>query len=811
MDSLTERIASLGLGDLLDGDNAFSVASVESATDAFWQQPLFFASVMTPLLVRFLCAFKRAPAPRSAAAHKGSAAADGGGSSGRSTPAKIASRVFQLLWTILVLFFVACVGAVVYVVTMWNGAVVTLPCIALLFVTARSTKRPAFVYDLCVSVGVCFLLSALTVVNTDTMLTHVVVSQDPAHAKAYRTIQEGIDAVREGGSVRVIPGHYRERLVVNKNIYLLGMGASPSDTVVSLPPGAADSAVLMFASDSVATNIRIEGGAAGAAAGGGGGGGGDGCTPLVYFGDSFLGSALTDVEVAGCSGACLYSVAGHPFLAHRLRRVTLLAGGAAGEKKEFDDVLLQTKDEVVGMKPGQVCPLKVAGAEGSSAAVAAAEAAAGGKGGPQAGGGALPAKTEVARVVDAVAKTTRPHVKTLVLLLRWLDASAHWTIVVYRWTVKHVLPVAVQWGHFAGTHTAAGGRAFMRGFRSFLCGAVDYVPICPADRHEWMFVVGSWVHSMVGDSFTYAFVFLIDAGQFFLSHVVTPILSYAAAYLPMMAFGFLSGYFATSQYLQVGIHLLSGLGTASYVFSGDLLSLFSNGPFNTVLLLGKNSTVLIPLGIEYLGSVFVIASAWIIVPLILPFINVYVTMILIHVALPLQSIYSFVKRHNKGAWVKRYDYWALMFLGRVVVQLQPTIVFCLVAGVVLFLRHLNGATPDVSADKVAEADSARALEKAKEAEAKREVTRKLEEQQEKEDAAKKAAADEKEAEKKKKKKNEEAKKTPAAASPEKEKKKAAAAPEADSPTEAKKDEKDEKEKEKDTEKEKEKMQEKVSA
>ena len=49
-------------------------------------------------------------------------------------------------------------------------------------------------------------------------------------------------------------------------------------------------------------------------------------------------------------------------------------------------------------------------------------------------------------------------------------------------------------------------------------------------------------------------------------------------------------------------------------------------------------------------------------------------MLLIHVALPLQSIYSFVKRHNKGAWLKRYDYWALMFLGRVVVQLQPTIV-----------------------------------------------------------------------------------------------------------------------------------------
>ena len=631
MDSLTERIASLGLGDLLDGDNAFSVSSMESASDAFWQQPLFFASVMTPLLVRFLCAFKRAPAPRSAAAHKSSAAAGGGTTS--STSAKIASRVFQFLWTILVLFFVACVGAVVYVVTMWNGAVVTLPCIALLFVTARSTKRPAFVYDLCVSVGVCFLLSALTVVNTDTMLTHVVVSQDPTHAKAYRTIQAGIDAVKEGGSVRVIPGHYRERLVVNKNIYLLGMGAAPSDTVVSLPPGATDSAVLMFASDSVATNIRIEGRA-----------NGDDCTPLVYFGDSFLGSSLSDVEVADCSGACLYSVAGHPFLAHRLRRVSLLSGGV---EKHFDDVLLQTKDEVVGFKPGQVCPLKVAGAAGSAVAAAeasASAAAAGDKGGSQAGGGALVAKTEVARVVDAVAKTTRPHVKTLVLLLRWLDASAHWTIVVYRWAVKHVLPVAVQWGHFAGTYTAAGGRAFMRGFRSFLCGAVDYMPICPADRHEWMFVIGSWVHSMVGDSFTYAFVFLIDAGQFFLSHVVMPLLSYAAAYLPLMACGFLSGYFSTSQYLQVGIHLLSGLGTASYVFSGDLLSLFSNGPFNTVLLLGKNSTVLIPLGvcdapppspcplsahahpdtqIEYLGAVFVIASAWIIVPLILPFINVY--------------------------------------------------------------------------------------------------------------------------------------------------------------------------------------------
>ncbi|MGF7155544.1 pectinesterase family protein [Novosphingobium gossypii] len=79
---------------------------------------------------------------------------------------------------------------------------------------------------------ICAVLAASTLLNAPALALTVHV--DPAKAGAFRTVQSAVDAIAiEGGTIRIAPGTYREKLTVSAaNVTLAGTGKRPEDVVL---------------------------------------------------------------------------------------------------------------------------------------------------------------------------------------------------------------------------------------------------------------------------------------------------------------------------------------------------------------------------------------------------------------------------------------------------------------------------------------------------------------------------------------------------------------------------------------------------
>src|SRR5208283_608971 len=59
-----------------------------------------------------------------------------------------------------------------------------------------------------------------------------VITVDAAGTGGSRTIQAAIDGARPGSHIQIKPGTYAENLRIGKDLFLEGMGASPSEVII---------------------------------------------------------------------------------------------------------------------------------------------------------------------------------------------------------------------------------------------------------------------------------------------------------------------------------------------------------------------------------------------------------------------------------------------------------------------------------------------------------------------------------------------------------------------------------------------------
>ena len=589
---------------------------------AILEQPLFFAAVVAPLVVRVLCLLKftaptspfysTPPSSPSGARTTTATTATRSTKTAKGETEKTAKKRSYFKFFIRALywcFFLLCFtfgAVVVYVIAEWKGAAVICPSLFILFLTVRWTTRPSFMLDCLITITLICVLSLLSSVSTATMGQNVIVSQDPAHFHACRTVQDGVDSVKEGGSVRIFPGTYTEAVVVSKNIVLMGMGEHPGDVILRAPPPSTGSAVategscedtsqyydgaaLKVVSDSYVSNIQIVADSSealvtpkkartievgekeeklndgeiqatpGFAK----------CKPVVYLGDTFLGTVLQDVEVV-CNGVCLLSLVAHPFMQHALHNVTI-RGELNGTA--FDTTL---STHLQGIDVNGESEYNCAHSK------------------------------EVQSALQSLHHYTERHTATTILILKWVDASAHWAVELYGFVNEYVLPELVKYWRVVRDALSVVLNVVM----TFACGATNAEGWCPAEKNEQVYNMGVALYSLFGFLLVALWEYCVQFANLVVEvlfiafeGVFVPFLGWVMRTVPAVMWFCVSGTLASSQMVQVGIHVVWLVGTIVVAFSGDIPALFSSSFLMAMLQISKNLPMLIPIAVCVLWGV----------------------------------------------------------------------------------------------------------------------------------------------------------------------------------------------------------------
>eukprot|EP01063_Lacrimia_lanifica_P011368 TRINITY_DN18160_c0_g1_i1.p1 TRINITY_DN18160_c0_g1~~TRINITY_DN18160_c0_g1_i1.p1 ORF type:complete len:864 (+),score=305.15 TRINITY_DN18160_c0_g1_i1:151-2742(+) len=653
-------------------------------------EPLLLAAAAMPLLLRIVCCVKlpaRRPVPAAPAAVPAAAAAakqekqktekkaakkDGGKANATAAAAADESEaapppprprtkrrvVLRRFMTGMALFFAVGVAAVLAV---WKGAAVIGVAVVLLFLAARGLTRAWLTFDLLLAVAACSALCLLQASKPSHNMS-VLVSQDPSIA-SYPTIAAGLAAVSESGTVRILPGVYNEAVQLSKAVTLEGIGRAPNDVVIQSPKGS--SPTLCITSDSLVRNVQILPPDMAD-------------RPTIYVGDSFLGAVLEDTEV-GCSlappGQCVFLVGGHPFLKHVFRNVTLLP--AKPRAIEFVEEVIENETEAAAKEPPP--PREYISDEGAVTRIGEAVFEKE-KMGLMANGTARASQPFHLETEMMLIRMTEHHVVSVVMLLKWVDVSAHWVTIGYRHFMKDVVPVLLLWFEVAKDVVGV----WVATFRSFVCAAGQVPSVCPEPHphHETAYAVGETVFNVIGIVIVHVILALAVAGgylwaavEYVFHHAVVPAAGWLLATIPVVLWACFSAYLNTSQYLQLAHHLAFFVLNVWMSFKFEHLG--SGYLVGAALTLSKNLPTIVMLGTEYLIGLTLVLGSWFVFPLILPFISSYAIMVVTHTVLPVQSAYTLLRRHAGGKYQRSAAANATVLLVRAVIQLWPALVYVL--------------------------------------------------------------------------------------------------------------------------------------
>ena len=569
--------------------------------------------------------------------------------------------ITRIALKVLFLFYCGTLLGIAGVLSVWKGCLPTVVSIVLLYITMRQTTRSSFLFDLSFAVFGTLSLSLLTTIPVTSKDTLVSVDVNVA---AYRSIKDAMTHTPEGGIVRILPGVYKENIFISKNIVLQGLGATQSDVVIASPNSLP---TVVIAGDGRMKWLTLLS---------------KNTQPALIFADSVLGAHISDVMV-NCSGStrssCVASLRSHPLVLHHLTNISinskLLLSSVVDDESSPETVSIEQSTVISNTGVVQLTS-DVVTSDSTNAYIHSA---------------------------------TPRHLASVSVVVRWLDASAHWLLIATNhisvFVKIHVSPrmsiVMIyirRYGKTVGEMIGMGlaATAHVVGVGIQVLWNVLYSGWGMIHRHGGHVVVQ--VMSQAGNV---VWVTLLSLCRYFI------------AILPSLL-GILSSYLNENQLIQLALHLLSLLVTLLVFFSGNIRSIMGGGYLQASLTLSRNLPTAIPILIEYGISLFVFICCYSILPVFLPFINVYITMAVVHVGLPVQSTYTVLKRFQSGLHFRHKSWWITLLMFRIFTLLHPTKVFVVFFVLYLLLQGANGKGKESKEeDKKSKTESAESIDEKK--------------------------------------------------------------------------------------------------
>eukprot|EP01060_Flectonema_neradi_P004521 TRINITY_DN1292_c0_g1_i2.p1 TRINITY_DN1292_c0_g1~~TRINITY_DN1292_c0_g1_i2.p1 ORF type:complete len:619 (+),score=63.66 TRINITY_DN1292_c0_g1_i2:54-1859(+) len=587
--------------------------SIDSLTSLEDVEPLLVAAPLVPLVVKIFGLFKlRLKMPRRA--------------SGETTPTTSpkhvqgVSSVSIRRWLYKLLFLWYCSSLLVLsgLIAFWKGSVTAFLSISVLYVVMRQTTRPSFLYDLSFSVFgtlALVLLTTIPIASRDTL-----VSGDAA-VSAFRSINEALRNTPEGGTVRILPGTYDESVIVSKNVVLQGLGVSISDVTIvgdKKRPG------LVIASDARVQRVSVVSRSS---------------APAVVFSDMVAGAHISNMnlECQEETRTCISAIASHPLVFHHLTNISI------------NDHIIAPTNTTDGLPPDTEGMVQATSINGKGVL-----------------GGAPVAK----EVMDFVNQNTPNHLKSFSVVIKWLDVSAHWLLIITN-----------HGSAFFKTHIQPRTAVALALLKRYGKLAIDFTGSAIAEGLRLVYNHGGHVVMNA-----------VWAILIFLWNTVLPVV-----------WAMLASYLNENQLVQLALHVISLLITILVFFSGNLAALWKDGGYlQYSLAFSRNIPVVVPILLEYGIGMFAFVCCYSILPIFLPFLNVYVTMAAVHIGLPLQATYTALKRFQKGVHFQHKSWWITLMSFRVFTLLHPTKVFVVVFVLYLLLQKTGGQNDTDKTDKKTE-------------------------------------------------------------------------------------------------------------
>eukprot|EP00756_Hemistasia_phaeocysticola_P015147 Hpha_TRINITY_DN15389_c2_g7::TRINITY_DN15389_c2_g7_i1::g.87594::m.87594 len=147
----------------------------------------------------------------------------------------------------------------------------------------------------------------------------------------------------------------------------------------------------------------------------------------------------------------------------------------------------------------------------------------------------------------------------------------------------------------------------------------------------------------------------------------------------MKLWGLVVRYFRSAQLLQCLWHVLSFVATAWFLAGKPDVKTTFGDKWSVMRFVGMHSPTLIPVATHYAVGFFAVLCSWLVLPLVLPYVHTYVTMLVVHVGLPAQGAHTLLSRRwpgeadNEGQ-KERAGNWrwlAMLFAPRVAAGLLP--------------------------------------------------------------------------------------------------------------------------------------------
>eukprot|EP00659_Diplonema_papillatum_P003648 gene3648-5676_t len=571
-------------------------------------------------------------------------------------PAVSARTVLARVWQCSVLL--VSVG-IVAVLVVWKGAATTTGLLVLLFCSAhkRGTKGWVLI-DLATATTVCLLLSLVTLLHTEGM--DALVSTDPT-IQAHRTISSAVAFIKDGGTVRVLPGTYHEQVILAKSLTLAGLGTASSDVVISFD---GHGPTVVVTNDVSIENLSIEKNSRWQRTVSADGP--DTPAPIGIGGSVFGGSGVdhedrtcddtvvmleTDGASRNPSPVCLYFFGGHPLLEEVVRNVEFGYASRSVESPE-PRVLAEL---LMSQKVTQVfCDGSVQFANDFAEILEPGTVE----------------SSAVNRLKWSARRHTPPHVITVGVVVNWLDASAHWIVLLASLCKEHGTPVLIE----AADHAWQLGDIFYRAVASFATGVFNVPTFRPEPPNQIAFEAGALVYNMAG----WVIVLSAEYIASFATDVVFPTAMSVAGYLQFIPWvgyiivdlvvSFLRVYLYVSQYLQVILHAGWFVVTVFLLWSGELTTLSTESYLQKGMSFTKN----------------------------LPMVAAVASMVVCHVALPIQSTHTLLKRINGGRLYSKPHWWAALLIVRVLLTLYPGPIFAMLAALFFLLRSSGPKKQDLA-------------------------------------------------------------------------------------------------------------------
>eukprot|EP01059_Diplonema_ambulator_P002517 TRINITY_DN12135_c0_g1_i1.p1 TRINITY_DN12135_c0_g1~~TRINITY_DN12135_c0_g1_i1.p1 ORF type:complete len:572 (+),score=105.33 TRINITY_DN12135_c0_g1_i1:73-1788(+) len=294
-----------------------------------------------------------------------------------------------------------------------------------------------------------------------------------------------------------------------------------------------------------------------------------------------------------------------------------------------------------------------------------------------------------AEVVDGAVRkileeNTSQWVKVVVMGLQWVDTSAHWMVigagwVRYLWVEYGEDMVYTTWGYIYMAVSFVLEKAM-----SLLCGMINTDSVCPGNLDPTLHRVGQVFYEYITH-----FVMLA------LSLIVSLLLDT----IPSWTYFILQVYLSGSQYTQLLIHVANFLLTVFILYSGDVSQLVNGKKMQILMNVSTQLHKLIPVGVEYLFSFFVVFSSWMVLPFLLPFLDYYVTLCVVHIFLPVQSTYTLLKRVDSGKHRESRSWWAFLLILRGFILIYPGQTVLFVTGFYMLFRNKEVEGSEVAEKK----------------------------------------------------------------------------------------------------------------